>query len=81
MLFQIKVLRHIEKIHQHCIFNENKYSYSHEGANEGGVNKCFSKSNNNNSSKRILSLGLSKKGNPRHPLYMPNQSFLRKFDM
>ena len=39
------------------------------------------KSNENNSSKRILSLGLSKKGNPRHPLYMPNQSFLRKFDM
>ena len=39
------------------------------------------KSNENNSSKRVLSLGLSKKGNPRHPLYMPNQSFLRKFDM
>ena len=45
--------------------------------------KSFSnfKSNENNSSKRVLSLGLTKKGNPRHPLYMPNQSFLRKFDM
>ena len=39
------------------------------------------KSNENNSYNRVLSLGLSKKGNPRHPLYMPNQSFLRKFDM
>ena len=39
------------------------------------------KSIENNSSKRVLSLGLSKKGNPRHPLFMPNQSFLRKFDM
>ena len=39
------------------------------------------KSNENNYSKRLLSLGLSKKGNPRHPLYMPNQSFLRKFDL
>ena len=39
------------------------------------------KSNENNYSKRVLSLGLSKKGNPRHPLYMPNQSFLRKFDL
>ena len=38
-------------------------------------------SNKNNSSKRVLSLGLSKKGNPRHPLYMSNQSFLRKFDI
>ena len=37
------------------------------------------KLNKNNYSKRVLSLGLSKKGNPRHPLYMPNQSFLRKF--
>lgn len=36
-------------------------------------------SNENNYSKRILSLGLSKKGNPRHPLYMPNESFLRPF--
>ncbi len=45
--------------------------------------KIFSnlKSNENNYSKRVLSLGLSKKGNPRHPLYMPNKSFLRKFDM
>ncbi len=39
------------------------------------------KSNKNNYSKRVLSLGLSQKGNPRHPLYMPNQSFLRKFDL
>ncbi len=30
-----------------------------------------------NYSRRILSLGLSKKGNPRHPLYMPNESLLR----
>ena len=37
------------------------------------------KSNENNYSKRILSLGLSKKGNPLHPLYMPNESFLRPF--
>ncbi len=37
------------------------------------------KSNENNYSKRILSLGLSKKGNPRHPLYMPNESLLRPF--
>ena len=39
------------------------------------------KSNENNYSKRVLSLGLSKKGNPRHPLYMSNQSFLRKFEL
>ena len=39
------------------------------------------KSKENNYSKRVLCLGLSKKGNPRHPLYMPNQSFLRKFDL
>ena len=38
------------------------------------------KPNENNHSKRVLSLGLSKKGNPRHPLYMPNQSFLKPFD-
>ena len=37
-------------------------------------------SNENNHSKRILSLGLSKKGCPRHPLYMPNDSFLKPFD-
>ena len=37
-------------------------------------------SNENNHSKRILSLGLSKKGNPRHPLYMPNESNLKPFD-
>ena len=37
------------------------------------------KSNDNNYSKRVLSLGYSKKGNPRHPLYMPNESFLKPF--
>ena len=36
--------------------------------------------NENNRSKRPLSLGLTKKGNPRHPLYMPNESFLRPFE-
>ncbi len=40
-----------------------------------------SQSTGNNYPNRVLSLGLSKKGNPRHPLYMPNQSFLRKFDL
>ena len=38
------------------------------------------KSNDNNHSKRVLTLGVSKKGNPRHPLYMPNQSLLMPFD-
>tara|TARA_B100000700_G_scaffold306415_1_gene381553 strand:- start:1885 stop:2406 length:522 start_codon:yes stop_codon:yes gene_type:complete len=38
------------------------------------------KSRVNNPSKRILSLGLSKKGNPRHPLYMPNESILIPFN-
>ena len=37
------------------------------------------KSSENNYSKRLFSLGLSKKGNPRHPLYMPNESFLKPF--
>ena len=36
-------------------------------------------SSENNHSKRVLSLGLSQKGNPRHPLYMPKASFLRPF--
>ena len=27
-----------------------------------------------------LSIGISKKGNPRHPLYMPNESLLKPFD-
>ena len=40
-----------------------------------------SKSSESNISKRVFSLGLSKKGNPRHPLDMPNHSFLRKFDL
>ena len=37
-------------------------------------------SNEDNHSKRVLSLGLSKKGNPRHPLYMPKESFLKPFE-
>ncbi|WP_413677450.1 DUF1643 domain-containing protein [Prochlorococcus sp. MIT 0916] len=41
--------------------------------------KNFSNSNENNYPKRAFSLGLSKKGNPRHPLYMPNESILRPF--
>ncbi len=36
--------------------------------------------NENNYSRRVLSLGLSKKGYPRHPLYMPNESFLKPFE-
>ena len=39
------------------------------------------KSKENNFSKSVLCLGLSKKGNPRHPLYMPNRSILRKFEL
>ena len=38
-----------------------------------------SKSNEERYSKRVLSIGLTKKGNPRHPLYMPNESFLKPF--
>ena len=41
----------------------------------------YVKSKKNNSSKTVLCLGLSKKGNPRHPLYMSNRSILRKFEM
>ena len=37
-------------------------------------------SSENNHSRRIFSLGFSKKGSPRHPLYMPNESFLKQFD-
>ena len=37
--------------------------------------------NESTNSKRILSLGFSKKGNPRHPLYMPNESFLKPIDL
>ena len=33
-------------------------------------------SSNNIHSRRVLCLGLSKKGSPRHLLYMPNESFL-----
>tara|TARA_Y100001978_G_C23362845_1_gene277325 strand:+ start:93 stop:410 length:318 start_codon:yes stop_codon:yes gene_type:complete len=39
------------------------------------------KSKGNNYSKRALSLGLSKKGNPRHPLYMSNQTSLKVFEL
>jgi len=44
--------------------------------------KEFSKldSKGNNLSKRVLSLGFSKKGRPRHPLYIPNESLLKPFD-
>ena len=37
-------------------------------------------SKENNYSRRVLSLGISKKGSPRHPLYMPNESFLKPFN-
>ena len=39
------------------------------------------KSKGNNYSKSVLCLGLSKKGNPRHPLYMSNQSSLKVFEL
>ncbi len=39
------------------------------------------KLNENNFSKSVLCLGLSKKGNPRHPLFMPNYSILKNFDL
>ena len=38
------------------------------------------KSEGNNPSKRVFSLGLTKKGSPRHPLYMHNESFLRPYE-
>ncbi len=38
-------------------------------------------SNQNNHYSRVLSLGLSKKGSPRHPLYMPNKSALKRFEL
>ena len=37
-------------------------------------------SKENDYSRRVFSLGLSQKGNPRHPLYMPNESFLKPFE-
>ena len=37
-------------------------------------------SRENNYSRRVLALGFSKKGSPRHPLYMPNESFLKPFE-
>ena len=43
-------------------------------------NLSISDSDENNHSRRILSLGRSKKGSPRHPLYMPNESFLKPFE-
>ena len=44
--------------------------------------KDFSKieKKENNYSRRVLSLGYTNKGSPRHPLYMPNKSFLKQFD-
>ena len=39
------------------------------------------KSNKNNYSKHVLSLGLRKKGSRSHPLYMPNESFLKPFEL
>ena len=30
--------------------------------------------------RRVFCLGYTKKGSPRHPLYMPNESFLKPFD-
>ena len=36
-------------------------------------------SKENNHSRRVLSLGFTKKGNPFHPLYMPNDSSLKPF--
>ena len=41
----------------------------------------FQTNENNNISERLLSLGLSKKGNPRHPLYKPNDSVLIPFEL
>ena len=37
-------------------------------------------SRKNNCSRRVFTLGFSKKGSPRHPLYMPNESLLKPFD-
>ena len=37
-------------------------------------------SKENNYSRLVLSLGDREKGSPRHPLYMPNESFLKPFD-
>ena len=44
--------------------------------------KDFSKieKKENNYSRRVLSLGYTNKGSPRHPLYMPNKSLLKPFD-
>ncbi len=38
-------------------------------------------SKENNHFKRIFSLGLTKNRNPRHPLYLSNESFLKPFEM
>ena len=62
------------------IFSFEKLSDIEED-NYININDLFSKSTNkNNNSKRVLSLGLSKKGNSRHPLSMPNEFFLRPFE-
>ena len=34
----------------------------------------------NNYPKRIYTMGVTRKGNPRHPLYMPSESFLRPYE-
>jgi len=46
-----------------------------------GLIKNFSSFNltKNNPSKRLFSLGVSKKGNPRHPLYISKESLLEPF--
>ena len=41
--------------------------------------KNFANLKSNEHSKRIFSLGISKKGNPLHPLYIPKDSFLKPF--
>ena len=38
-------------------------------------------SSEKNESRRILSLGINKNGSPRHPLYVPNESFLKPFKL
>ena len=35
----------------------------------------------NDPSKRVLSLGITKKGNPRHPLYLPYESMLKPYEV
>tara|TARA_Y100001968_G_scaffold287142_1_gene288316 strand:- start:75 stop:584 length:510 start_codon:yes stop_codon:yes gene_type:complete len=44
-------------------------------------NFSYLRSKENNFPKSVLCLGLSKKGNPLHPLYMPNHSILENFEL